>query len=78
MTAGSGLLGQPAAHGAWPMLYAATEPDVRGAEFFGPGWLGRLARATRPGSTAMRAAYDTDLAAALWQRSVELTGVPFA
>ncbi|GAA4348241.1 oxidoreductase [Angustibacter luteus] len=77
MSAGSGLLGQPAAHGAWPLLYAATEPDVRGAEFFGPGsWGGWRGFPTR--ITAIDAAYDTDLAAALWQRSVELTGVTYA
>ena len=76
MSAGSGLLGQPAAHGAWPLLYAATEPDVRGAEFFGPGaWGGWRGHPTR--ITAMAAAYDPDLAAALWQRSVEVTGVDF-
>jgi NAD(P)-dependent dehydrogenase (short-subunit alcohol dehydrogenase family) len=76
MTAGSGALGQSAAHGAWPVLYAATEPDVRPTEFFGPGgwggWRGHPAR-----QTAMPIAYDPDLAAALWLWSVEATGVTY-
>ena len=33
---GNRLFAQSAASGALPMLYAATSPDVRGGEFFGP------------------------------------------
>ncbi|HEX8497727.1 MAG TPA: oxidoreductase [Actinomycetales bacterium] len=70
------LVGQPAQMGAWPSLYAATMPDVQGTEYFGPhafgGWRGYPER-----TTAAPAAYDPDVAAALWQRSVELTGVGF-
>ena len=46
-----GLLGQPAEGGALPILYAATEPGVRGSQFFGPAWVfetrGPPTRATR-------------------------------
>ena len=70
------VLGQPARMGAWPSLYAATMPDVRGAEYFGPnafgGWRGHPER-----TTAKPNAYDPDVAARLWQRSVELTGVDY-
>jgi len=70
------LLGQPAEMGAWPSLYAATMPDVTGAEYFGPtafgGWRGHPER-----TTAAPAAYEPDVAARLWQRSVELTGVTY-
>ena len=70
------VLGQPARMGAWPSLYAATMPDVRGAEYFGPnafgGWRGHPER-----TTAKPSAYDPDVAARLWQRSVELTGVDY-
>jgi protochlorophyllide reductase len=45
------LLGQPAEAGALPILYAATEPGVRGSQFFGPAWVfetrGPPTRATR-------------------------------
>ena len=70
------VLGQPARMGAWPSLYAATMPDVRGAEYFGPnafgGWRGHPER-----TTAAPSAYDPDAAAWLWQRSIELTGVTY-
>ncbi|WP_432483520.1 oxidoreductase [Kineococcus esterisolvens] len=69
-------VGHPPAQGAWPLLRAATDPDVRGGEYFGPdgfgGWKGFpvLERASA-------AAYDTADAAWLWARSVEWTGVGF-
>ncbi len=72
----SRLVAQPAEMGSWPSLYAAAMPDVRGAEYFGPdawnGWRGHPAR-----TAAAPAAYDVDLAAALWQRSQEITGVHY-
>jgi NAD(P)-dependent dehydrogenase (short-subunit alcohol dehydrogenase family) len=74
--AGNRLVAQPAEAGAGPTLRAATDPAVRGAEFFGPASLG----GTRghPERTVARApAYDPDVAAALWQRSSELTGVSY-
>ncbi|GAA2207984.1 SDR family NAD(P)-dependent oxidoreductase [Nonomuraea monospora] len=61
------LLKAPAA-GAVPSLYAATSPDVRGGEYFGP-----KARLLRPA----RAAQSEELAARLWEVSAELTGVRF-
>ena len=70
------VFGQSAQMGSWPSLYAASMPDVRGAEYFGPnafnGWRGHPER-----TTAKPAAYDPDVAAQLWQRSAELTGVTY-
>ena len=70
------VFGQSAQLGAWPSLYAATMPDVRGAEYFGPnafgGWRGHPER-----TTAKPPAYDPDIAAQLWARSAELTGVAY-
>lgn len=70
------MLGQSSRMGSWPTLYAATVPGVQGAEYVGPGslggWRGHPVRTTASGS-----AYDPDVAAQLWQRSVELTGVGF-
>jgi NAD(P)-dependent dehydrogenase (short-subunit alcohol dehydrogenase family) len=72
----SALVAQPAQMGAWPILYAAGVADVRGAEYFGPaawgGWRGYPTRTSAAGP-----AYDADLAARLWQRSQELTGVRY-
>ena len=76
LDAATKVIGQPAAMGAWPSLYAATMPDVRGAEFFGPasfgGWRGHPER-----TTATPSAYDPDVADRLWRRSTELTGVDY-
>lgn len=72
----SRLVAQPAEMGSWPSLYAAAMPDVVGAEYFGPdawgGWRGHPTR-----TAAAPAAYDADLAAALWQRSQEITKVHY-
>ncbi|MGL5859428.1 MAG: SDR family NAD(P)-dependent oxidoreductase [Angustibacter sp.] len=74
--AATDVLAQSAEAGSWPTLYAATMPDVRGGEYFGPdrfaGWRGRPTRVA-----AAPAAYDVDTAAALWWRSLELTDVQF-
>jgi NAD(P)-dependent dehydrogenase (short-subunit alcohol dehydrogenase family) len=67
------LLAQDARMGALPLLYAATAPDVRGGEYFGPGGFaeqrGYPARA-RPSPRAL----DLATAARLWESSAALTG----
>jgi NAD(P)-dependent dehydrogenase (short-subunit alcohol dehydrogenase family) len=73
---GTRLLSQSAAAGAWPTLFAATDPGVRGAEFFGPAGLGGM-RGYPVRAVARPPAYDPDAAAQLWQRSSELTGVVY-
>ncbi|MET9020964.1 oxidoreductase [Actinopolymorpha sp. NPDC004070] len=70
------MVAQPAAQGALTTLYAATMPDVRGGEFFGPdSFGGSRGHPTRVKATAK--AYDPETAARLWERSEELTGVTF-
>jgi len=66
------LIGQPAARGAEPQIYAATAPDVEAGNYFGPksGWRGP-AVLTRIWSKAR----DADVAARLWDVSKDLTGV---
>lgn len=76
MDAVTRLVAQPAEAGAWPSLYAASMPDVRGAEYFGPSWPGGWRGYPRR-TTANGSAYDPDVAVALWQRSTELTGVTY-
>jgi hypothetical protein len=73
----NGLWSQPAAHGAWPILYAATRPGLVGGEYVGPSGPGET-RGLPAFVRAAPAAYDEVLARALWDRSVELTGVDYA
>jgi NAD(P)-dependent dehydrogenase (short-subunit alcohol dehydrogenase family) len=71
---GNRLLGQSAADGALPTLYAATSPDVASGDYVGPS---RMFEAWGPpkkvGSSAR--SHDTADARRLWERSEELTGV---
>ena len=71
------LWSQPAALGAWSILRAATEPGLVGGEYVGPSGPGET-RGAPVFVRAIPAAYDEELAGALWRRSVELTGVDFA
>jgi NAD(P)-dependent dehydrogenase (short-subunit alcohol dehydrogenase family) len=73
---GTWFSGQSAAHGALPVLRAATDPGARGGDYYGPGGPGELAGHPRKVRYAGKA-HDERLAAQLWQASEELTGVPF-
>ena len=76
MTMAAPLTGQSAARGALPVLRAATDPEVRGGDYYGPRGLAEMRGAPRRTRYA-RAAYDEQLARSLWQASEELTGVAF-
>ncbi|MCO4696281.1 SDR family NAD(P)-dependent oxidoreductase [Streptomyces sp. RO-S4] len=70
------LLTQTAAMGALPTLRAATDPAVRGGQYYGPG--GRLEVRGHPRLVESSAAsHDRDLQRRLWTVSEELTGVAF-
>ena len=71
------LLGQSGSLGALPTLYAATAPDVRGGQFYGPGGPGQL-RGRPTLVTPAPQALDPEAARRLWDISAELTGVQFA
>ena len=74
--AGNLLFAQPAAHGAWPTLCAATDPGARGGEYYGPGGLAE--QRGHPVLVGMSAAAsDAGDAGWLWERSEELTGVSY-
>ncbi|MCA9492106.1 MAG: SDR family NAD(P)-dependent oxidoreductase [Myxococcales bacterium] len=63
---------QPARWGAWPSLFAATDPGVVQGAFYGPmfeGW--GWPRRTLPSPRSRNA----DLRARLWAESVRLTGL---
>ncbi len=68
------LFAQSAEAGAWPQIYAATMPDVKNGEYFGPTGLGNMRGA--PGrNVPVARAQDKEIAARLWDVSEELTGV---
>ena len=62
--------------GALPTEYAATSPEARGGEYFGPGgFLGQRGYPKKVKSNAR--SYDKTTATRLWQVSEELTGVSY-
>jgi NAD(P)-dependent dehydrogenase (short-subunit alcohol dehydrogenase family) len=74
---GNATLAQSAQKGAWPTLYAATSPEVKGGDYIGPRGPGELHGApVKVGSSA--ASHDWELAQKLWAISVERTGVDYA
>jgi NAD(P)-dependent dehydrogenase (short-subunit alcohol dehydrogenase family) len=70
------LLAMKPAQGALPTLRAATDPEVKGGEYFGPCGVLEL-RGDPVKVSSSRRARDTASAARLWQVSEELTGVRF-
>jgi protochlorophyllide reductase len=66
------LFAQTAAHGALPFVRAATDPAAQAGEYYGPQFQiwGPPVR-----EQPSRLSRDPDLAAALWERSEELTGM---
>jgi NAD(P)-dependent dehydrogenase (short-subunit alcohol dehydrogenase family) len=70
------LFAQSDAMGALPQLYAATMPDVRGGEYFGPDRLFQQ-RGHPKRVRASKAAYDEESARRLWELSERLTAVRF-
>ncbi len=68
------VFGQSAAMGALPLLRAATDPQARGGEYYGPaGLTGMTGYPERTRSSAR--SYDADLQRRLWAESERLTGV---
>ncbi len=75
-TAGIGIFGQDSIAGARPGLYAATMPDVRSGQYWGPDGFREVRGAPRLAAIAPQAR-DTAVAARLWSVSEELTGVVY-
>jgi len=74
MHIGNRFIAQPAEMGVLPQLFAATAPEVEGGDFIGPD--GPQEKKGHPALVRpIPAAEDAPLAARLWQRSVELTGI---
>ena len=74
--AGMKIAGQSAARGALPGLYAATMPDVKGGDYYGPDGVGEVRGYVKRAALSAQAR-DPALAASLWSVSEELTGVTY-
>ncbi|MEV5366051.1 SDR family NAD(P)-dependent oxidoreductase [Streptomyces cellulosae] len=70
------LITQNATRGALPTLRAATDPDVRGGQYYGPSGLQEMRGHPKPVRSS-RASHDRAVQQRLWAVSEELTGVTF-
>ncbi|HTP27743.1 MAG TPA: oxidoreductase [Anaeromyxobacteraceae bacterium] len=70
------IFGMKPAQGALPSLRAATDPNAKGADYFGPDGLFQMRGYPKPVPMLERAMND-DAAARLWRVSEELTGVHY-
>jgi NAD(P)-dependent dehydrogenase (short-subunit alcohol dehydrogenase family) len=72
-----GPFSQGARMGALPTLRAATDPDARGGDYYGPdGWLQVRGYPVRARSSAR--SHETPAQQRLWAESERLTGVTFS
>ena len=67
---------QRAAIGALGTLRAATDPAVRGSDYYGPAWRGERGYPVRVSSSER--SHDEGAQRRLWQESERLTGVRYA
>lgn len=74
---GNRLFAQTSAMGALPTLYAATAPEVRGGDYFGPSGVGEMWGSPKKVASSARS-HDLESAVRLWQISRELTGIHFS
>lgn len=70
------FLGQPAAQGALPTLYAATSKDIVGGGFYGPDGPGEMKGDPAP-ARVKPAACDPKVAGTLWAATEQLTRTRF-
>jgi len=63
--------------GALPTLYAATAPEVKGGDYFGPSGLAGMRGYPKQDSSSERS-HDQTVAKRLWAISEELTGVGYS
>ena len=61
------------AEGALPTLRAATDPDARGADYYGPAGFGEFSRSAKKVLMDERV-YDPEAGDRLWEASEVLTG----
>ncbi|MCX5069570.1 oxidoreductase [Micromonospora lupini] len=73
---GNPLLAQPVERGAWPQLFAATDPDALSGQLVAPGGPAELRGHPAPGKLSA-AATDPEHGRRLWELSEQATGVRF-
>jgi NAD(P)-dependent dehydrogenase (short-subunit alcohol dehydrogenase family) len=71
-----GLMTQSAEMGALPTLRAATDPDVRGGQYYGPDGFGEQQGNPKLVKSSAQS-HDEELQRRLWSVSEELTGVTY-
>ncbi|KIH97471.1 short-chain dehydrogenase [Streptomonospora alba] len=69
-------IAQTAERGVLPLLYAATETDVRGGRYYGPAGFGEFTGPPKLTDSNGRS-HDSTAQRRLWQVSEELTGVTY-
>ncbi len=77
MSLGNGLLAQSSAMGALPTLRAATDPEAKGGEYYGPRGLGEMQGYPKKVESTKQAR-DREAQKRLWDESVRLTRVTYA
>ena len=70
------IVGQSAAQGALPILFAATSAHAEGGAYYGPDGFREIPRPARPGEIEPQA-LDREAAKRLWSISEQLTGVTY-
>ncbi|PKM49728.1 MAG: short chain dehydrogenase [Firmicutes bacterium HGW-Firmicutes-7] len=70
------IMFQPAAHGAWPSLYAATAKEAVGGIYYGPSRMNEMRGYPKIAKIAPQAK-DVEAALKLWEESEKLTNVKF-
>lgn len=69
-------IGQDAAGGALPIIYAATSSDAAPGGYYGPSGFMELKGRVGPAGSG-KISKDLDVASRLWANAEQLTGVPF-
>lgn len=71
------ILFQPAAHGAWPSLYAATAKEAQGGAYYGPSRMNETRGYPTVAKIAPQAK-DVEVSKKLWEESEKLTNTKFS
>lgn len=71
-----GIIGQSAEQGAWPILYAATAPNVENGDYYGPGGVGERKGIPALAKIAPHAA-EQDNGKRLWTLTEDLLKIEF-
>ncbi len=70
------ILFQPAVHGAWPSLYAATAKEAKGGTYYGPSRMNEMRGHPTVAKVAPQAK-EVEVASKLWEVSEKLTNLRF-